>query len=388
MNTKTLNKSNSILFILIILFSSLLIPISYIDKRNTVASFKIDPHLKEKYGLQYPVTFKIELSFTNMNVESVLKNGQRLEKITINETDVEGWRKNANVVYVSFVLDPNTEIEIIANNGNSIPIRKCEPVDYYNNKKMAFIWSIDDYCSWLADLFNSFHHSLRKRNFWITTAVVTSSMDRDGWEKLNRDVAKGKIEVASHSATHPNNIEDYLERGLFYEINSSKNAIMDNLNLNPLFKYNETEYVPTWIEPSGYNHPIILNNLSLCDYLCDRSTKRDRNAPKNKWDEKSSMYPVLPIDYCFEYNHQKSIAIDKFNVGYEEGDAIHFFTHPQEIIDVSERDGSNTQFEDISFIVEFLESCGNKGDVWYSSMGAYYMYQYAMMKCNYEIILS
>jgi PKD repeat protein len=243
--------------------------------------------------------------------------------------------------------------------------------EYYDNRKAVVTITADDWG--IKDSWEPFEYMcamLTRKKLHHTAAVITGGYSNPNWTQVQYWLDQGYTEVASHSRTHPHiPYEDYDS-----EIGGSKDDIIGNLTLPPIFSFNGSEYVYAWVEPYGEPEEEaadkeVRQKLGYYGYLIHRGGA-DGTHGWASWDSANGLFNR--IGGSIEMGHvawggitNATILNDKFDRVYNAGGIYHIVCHP-----VAVRWGRN-QYADLH--TDYIKG---RLDVWYVSFGLLYLYRW------------
>ena len=238
--------------------------------------------------------------------------------------------------------------------------------DYYDNRKAVVTITADDWRSSTDTEFEDFNNMLVGKHLYYTGAVIIDRVDDEYWSQIQNFLNQGYLEVASHSRTHAYVPYDYPD----FEIGGSKQDIIDNLNLPPMFSFNGKEYVYAWIEPFGESDSVVRLKLGEYEYLADRTVESDFDEWA-MWDGGNGLFDSIGFSLDMEDPESWRTEDDieelnsKFDSVYSAGGIYQFTTHPE-----------NLNMEPGEYADLHTTHISNRKDVWYVNFGLLYLYHW------------
>lgn len=336
----------------------------------------------ENYGLRYPMTYVF-------NIPRLLEGGKvfwtdkengiwspLIEKNSsefFNGLDCVRFDYSKHLAYISIRFANDSDdlfFRLEDKKGQNRTMTFSNIATYYDNRKAVFVWSLDDYPEDVRgpaenQSYFDFDSLARNHSIWVTSAINTDYIH--DWRPLQSDIDQGFLEIASHSAGHPDTTP-YLNAE--YEVKTSKEAIISNLKLSEYYRKGSRQYVPCWIEPTGAVDEEVRRELGKNLYLIDRSTQDNQTwiAP---WDPQINLFARIGATLKVEDETDAKAANSSFDYYYARQDVIHFWSHPWKMLD----NGTCDTFKSGTWLDNLMGYVGQRKDVWYVGFGALYMYQ-------------
>ncbi|MBN1618453.1 PKD domain-containing protein, partial [Candidatus Dojkabacteria bacterium] len=241
--------------------------------------------------------------------------------------------------------------------------------DYYDNRKAVVTVTADDWGSSTDSEFEDFNNMLVSKHLYYTAGLMTSYVDNDYWSIIQDYLNQGYLEVASHSRTH-SYLSSYDLAKYDSEIGGSKQDIIGNLTMPPMFSFDGKEYVYTWIEPYGESDSIERLKLGEYEYLVDRSVESDFDEWAS-WDGGNDLFRRIGFSIDMEDPESWTTVDDidelneKFDSVYSAGGIYQFTTHPE-----------NLNMEPGEYADLHTTYISNRKDVWYVYLGPLYLYHW------------
>ncbi len=349
------------------------------------------PHaVHEAYGFAYPMTYKIgipvgsgELSCCEryLTADSWIPIPTRTDTEFFNGIQVARFDYADNAAYISALFSPNSDTLFlnITNQLGTTMVPNFQGVSrYYDNRRAVVTVTADDWSDWVvADgRFPTLVNLFRSYGLYTTIGVITGDCSDQTWRALQAEVDAGKVEVASHSRTHP--YVPYLNPTS--EIAGSKSDILSTLEIPPPFSAGRKEYVYTWIAPYGDYDTTVDSLLGTSGYLAARLyANLDTTNPRAyvygdstlaAWDESrnhfSAFFPTVELGAPSWGGGDTSLTSlnDLFDTIVAKGGVYHLMWHPQVIYDDRSK----------SYLAQHLSHISGRGDIWYANLGIVYLY--------------
>lgn len=361
----------------------------YTQIETVIYKISIDSTKHNDYGLGYPVTYAFAIPAEASNLRAYKRHSQEenwipmIEKTShdfFNGIECARFDYDSNIAYISVAFSATSDniyIKITDQNDNVIPTAFIKTAKYYDNRKAAVVASADDWGGdpSIHDAFMAACDAFQNRNVWLTIGIVTqNNWENNGgppdWEAIQSQLDEGYIEAASHSRTHPT----IPYKNYDSEIGGSKNDIIGNLTLPPLYRKGNNEYVWAWIEPYGFCDSTVRQKLGQYKYLIDRATE-EYSVTGNQfvgWDNVNGLFERCGVSIIT--GGSASQLNSEFDNRYAAGEIYHFYFHPI----TYDWSGSN-------IITQHLDYIKNKTDVWYVGFGALYAYHFVENAYTIEI---
>ena len=336
-----MNKVTRAILILFIITGLLgLIPGQQAQAQGAVTQYQITVNTAahQAFGLYYPVTyvFNIPAGSSNLTAQYRLRNTDAWSSLTTRTAGsifngVNGARFDyaASTVYVSvaFALSSdNLFLRVINSQGAEVQLSYLRIASYYDNRKAAVTYSLDDWDVSANQGFPDAATILSGRNIHFTVGVITTPAPP--WSVIQQWVNTGFMEVASHSRTHPCTVDDYVATGYTYQVSGSKQDILSHLTL-------PFPYVPTYIEPCGYEDPSVRQAIIAAGYLDTRGfTLPPQQNTFAAWGTDGSYQrAIYTLDtWSWPWYTQDSTLLAQansaFDAAYAAGGIYHLVDHP------------------------------------------------------------
>ncbi len=350
----------------------------------------IDPGKHNDYGITYPITYQFSIPSDSSNLKAYRKYIESGDWIQIAEktsanffNGIEAVRFDYqhNKAYVSIAFSEVSDeifLRIIDSSGNSVATYE-EITRYYDNRDAAVLFSADDWDgdSFIDSCFREVSDMFTRKKLWLSVGVITEGYRDDplwednpppDWSSIQEKIDAGYIEVVSHSRTHPLFLpyDDYDA-----EIGTSKQEIIDNLNLPSLYKKGSREYVWGFTSPHSRFDETIHSKLAQYKYLTILAGYPYADEPKYYQD--GSFPPWDAGDGLYErwnrwgYMEKESLSVlnDQFDQRTAAGKIYHIGLHPWDLDLFS---GSKLD--------QHTDYVKGRKNLWYVGYAALMMYHY------------
>jgi hypothetical protein len=345
----------------------------------------------QDYGLQYPVTYVFSIK-QECDSLIALKKGHINDKWeiiparsdTMFYNGIEGLRfdRDYQKVYVSTAfMSASDSLFLQIADPDSIPI----PVEYlgiskfYDNRKATVTATIDDVAYWFNPHFVNGAKQFQKRKIWVNLGIISDACDESNtWQDVQDLLDNGYTEASAHSQTHP-----FIPYGgnLEWEVSGCLSSIKTNLDLPPLYKSGEEEYVYTWLCPYGQHDNHVDSLLGVENVLVNRLYEPPYFYGFADWDSTYGLFEPLLVSREMGNTDWESYAttnLDTLNGQFDDAYAVngvyHLVMHPQTV----DWNGNYAQ--------QHLDYIGQRKDVWYASLG--HLYLYRLMYLNQPEVIS
>lgn len=397
-----------------------------IESEETIYNLTINQTLVDKWDLKYPNTYIFDSPSGVDNLKVYYTYGESSDWKELDSKTSDDFFNGINVVRSNLTTN-QTFVSIGFNESNKIRLKfnrnavfYNSTAKYYDNRVMGMSlsndnWGQDDYqynnagvdCEGdyeenACDAYQASVLIARNFNIPITVAVNTGNssyppnegqsgayMIDNTWDLIQTEINKGGFEPASHSMTHPNNANQYLDYGYEFEVNESKNLMLTKLNN---FSYSDT--ILTYILTSGYYDDYIGLNASN-NYLLIRNWDADPNYLTEDdyvWNNTLQLYrgglQYDAWDYYFELNgqdgrynqsHAEKLR-QSFDSAYNNGSMYFAMYHSDRYSNPIINNDTIIDGHYGSTFVDILNYTANRKDVWYVANG--WLAQYEMVKDN------
>ena len=344
----------------------------------------VDANIHNDYGLTYPITYEFSLSPDASNLKAYRKYTEYGIWAWIPEKTGSDFFNGIEAVrfdyanskaYISIAFDEvgdNIFLKITDELENSIDATYGKVAKYYDNRDAAVVFSADDWCgnSFIDSRFQQACDMFTSKKIWLSVGIITQGFRNDVewgnqpppvWSHIQDKIDEGYIEINSHSRTHPHvPYHDYDS-----QIGGSKEDIIDNLNLPPLYKKGAREYVWGWIAPYGDSDDTIHSKLGEYKYMAEVSGPVDNqegNFPN--WDSNNGLY-----EKWNRWTFMEGRALSKLNIEFDRrinaGKIYHIGFHPWKL-----------GFYPGSKIDQHTDYVKGRKNLWYVGQGALMIYHY------------
>lgn len=357
--------------------------VTIFENSNSDFFISVDPQTHIDYGFSFPLTYKFLLPEELQNITIKKRYTANNEWQEINKIEEEYYNHHEifrideenNLLYVSVGfsnISDSLYLKATTYSGETVNLEFLEITKYYDNRIAAMTASADDMAGWNKDNFETTIENFMQHNLYLTLGMNTNGMEENIYDFVQGYINTGFIEAAAHSRTHPNwaAYNDYDS-----EITGCKNDIINNLEMPPLYRNGENEYVYTFIAPHGYFDEIIDSLVGQNKMLVNRLYHDDFLDDFSEWNSESVTYFPFTVTRAFDPPRSElgwGIGTNdladlngKFDEVLEKGGVYHLMCHP------------NVMEWSKGYPWAHLEHISNKGNVWYVSLGHLYLYHLA-----------
>jgi len=218
----------------------------------------------ENYGYALPVTYKIRFPAGSSPYNVLYKYQEnsnyssfdlKEESAIFNNITAARIDLKNSIVYTSIGFSSKSDslfIKIVDVDGNAITPQFDGIAKYYDNRSSVVVASADDWHQFGNDAFVKTINEFRNYNIPLTVGIITDEstlysaqpkMTPETWKSIQNQIDFGNIEIASHSRNHLS--LPYPD--IWYEVNGSKEDIINNLTLPSMYTNSDKEYVYIWI---------------------------------------------------------------------------------------------------------------------------------------------
>jgi peptidoglycan/xylan/chitin deacetylase (PgdA/CDA1 family) len=337
----------------------------------------VDPSLHQEYGLAYPVTYKFVIPAGSTNLVAYQKHLQGatwipfIEKTSsdfFNGIEAIRFDYTANEAYVSVGFDSTSDdifLRVTDWTGQPVNIQFQGICRYYDNRQSVVTLTADDWKEYTNLDFVNAVHTLRSYNLPVTVAIITGGCTTNTWHTIQAELDSGLVEAASHTRSHV----DPPYPDPISEIVGSKQDILTNLNLPPLFRKGSQGYVYAWIAPYGSTTAQTEVIVGQAQYIIDRMTFTS-NGNFTPWDTTQLRYvkdgKTAEMGPLWGGLTDASALNNLFNQSLAGGTIYHLILHPFVL------DSTNEWSK--PYIPRHLSYISNRVNVWYVNFGALYIY--------------
>jgi len=341
----------------------------------------IDNNIHLDYGLNYPLTYQINISAELSNLKAFKKNKNSEEWLEIAEktTDeffngIEAVRfdYNNSTAFVSITFagwSDSIYMQITDDSGNPVFISFVGITKYYDNRQAVVTGSADDWGDYSNSHFVQSCREFRKRKLWLSTAIITNWCDLPStWESIQIQLDSGYVEAVSHSRNHLETPYDNYES----EVGGSKNDIIDHLSLPQQFRLYNKEYVYIWVAPYGLYDDTVDSLVGVNKYLSTRLYVPEYHSLP-EWDEKTNKF--YPFGLSYEIGKTPWVGgIDSLEILNSTFDSVttaggvyHTVFHPDLGVYLTE------------IFHQHLDHISERNNIWYTATGHLYLYYFAQI---------
>lgn len=358
----------------------------------------IDPSTHQDYGFALPVTY--ELRYTQGKTpNTILYRYSALDNYTqfdiktdndfFNNIYVARIDSINSVVYVSIGFSSKTDsifVHLLDSNGNSIVPTFNGISPYYDNRLAVVTASADDWHQWGDTPFNQTVNNFRQYKIPITVGLITDGttnysiepkMIADTWQSIQNQLDLGYVEVASHSRNHfyPPEYPD-----IEYEVNGSKEDIINNLSLPANYTNGDREYVYIWIAPGGGYSAATERMVGQSKYLGTRGYTPGKSNI-TKWNPNINLFDIFGFtveigDVPWGGETDPTNLSNQFDTVINEGGVYHIMCHPSHIAE---------DWDSKPYLRNHMLYISGRTDIWYTTLGHLYLYNRLFSSSQYVL---
>ncbi len=185
-----------------------------------------------------------------------------------NGEEVVRFDYGASIAYVSVAFDASGDdiyLRIVNASGQPVTAEFQSICRYYDNRRAPVVITADDLGDDGYSDFTTAIQTLRSYHLPVTLGIITGQCTAPTWSQVQQELNLGGVEAASHSRTHA--ALPYPDPAA--EIMGSREEILTNLTLPPLFRRGSTEYVYPYFY--AYGGAIVFDSLvAQAGYLVGR----------------------------------------------------------------------------------------------------------------------
>ena len=342
----------------------------------------VDTQIHIDYGMAYPLTYQFNIPIASSDLSAYIKYSkeqnwiQLQEKISVDFYNAIELVRFDYINYKAFAsvgFSSETDsifIKIINNSAESVVLSFEKICKYYDNRDAAVTCSADDMAGWSKNKFSKTIHILRSFKIWVTLGINTNGCNSSTYNFIKTELDSGYVEAGAHSRTHPGMpYPDYDS-----EITGCKNDIINNIDLPPLFRNGNKEYVYTWIAPNGSTNNIVDSLLGVNKYLTNRLYYSGFDG-FSIWNDEHGYYENFGVTRAFDPPRSRlgwgigSDDIEDLNGAFDDvvsrESVYHVMCHP------------NVVEWDRSYPWDHLDYISNRKNIWYVSLGHVFLYHLA-----------
>ncbi len=240
--------------------------------------------------------------------------------------------------------------------------------EFYDNRKAVVTLTADDWNKYCEQAFEDMCSMLNAKKIYHTGGIITSQYPN--WTQIQHWLNQGYTEAASHSRTHPHiTVYDYDS-----EIGGSKDDIIDNLTLPPIFSFNDNEYVYAWIEPYGESDSTVREKLGSYMYLSDRDVTADTGWAE--WNSTNGLFNRIgySIRMGSDGISDTTTLNNMFDSVYNAGGIYHLMCHP-----------TSVNWGPGGYADSHTDYLKERLDIWYVNFGLLYLYRWIATQDTVQI---
>ena len=342
---------------------------------DTQFQVSVNSSAHQAYGLYYPVTYMFSIPAGSNNLEAQYRYNLSDSWTVLDQKTAADFFNGVNAArfdyandkaYLSVAFTQGSDLlflRVVDNNGVEVPLSYLGIPTYYDDRKAAVTISLDDWASYSDSDFNDAATILSARHIHFTVGVITQG--QPDISLIQHWVESGWMEVASHSRTHPCTDNDYLASGYDNEAANSKLDLLTSLTLTH-------PYVPTFIEPCGFETPALRQAIVDAGYLVTRGW--GISIPQNTFSAWGSDDSYETAFYTVDtwsapwYTQDDMLLAQvnaSFDAAYAEGGIYHLVDHPWQ-----------GRWFPGSTLDSHAQYISDRLDVWYAAFGELYLYHY------------
>jgi hypothetical protein len=346
----------------------------------------IDPQIHLDYGIAYPLTYEFSIPQGSSDLHVYKRQARNDEWTQVVEKTADDFCNaiemarfdhisNKAFVSVGFANSSDTTfVKITDDSGLNVPITFNQICKYYDNRDAVVSCSADDFADWNRANFLETIRNFRSKRLWLSIAVNTAACNQRSFDSLQVALDWGYMEASAHSRTHA--------MGPFadpdFEITGCKEDLIARLDMPPLFRNGDREYVYVWIAPYGYNDQAIESLLGQNQFLANRLYGDDQGfAGFPEWDDERGLYrpfgvtrEVGPVTEGFIATADSTDLNNAFDEVVMQGGIYYLMCHPS----IVEWDQAYTW--------SHLNHISDHNNIWYVSIGHLFVYHLAQE--NYQ----
>lgn len=343
---------------------------------------KIDKAAMQKFGLYYPVTYKFRLPKGATRLAAQYRYWEGLwhplpVKTTAdiyNGIDAVRFDYVNGYAYVSVKFSSGSDsiyLRIVDQAGQPISVEFDEIPKYYDDRRAAVTFTLDDWTSWSDFEFRAASDYLGMSGLYFSVGLI---VDGTPWSSIQQKIDKhgDQIEILSHGTHHSKNASEYEVNGYQSEVIGSRDEIRSHL------KFKANPYVPVYLEPWGYYDALIDSLLTSGNYLLSRG--KFWSPTFAAWDSKNERYGRAGYTFSDANSFDDVNLMAQTNAAFDDvlatGGIYHLVNHPQQ----------SGFWHDGSYLLQHLNHIKGRSDVWYAPFGQLYQYHFVQeMRGNLSV---
>jgi hypothetical protein len=339
----------------------------------------IDSGIHADYGAKYPLTYQLDIPENASNLQVFSKYGATMEwrALPVKTSDdffngIEAARFDYTTaqafVSASFGdVSDSLIIQVRDADLNPVAISYQGISKYYDNRQAAVTATADDWANWTDQKFVNTCRIFRDHQVWLSTAIITGQCSSEQWQNIQTQIDSGYVEAVAHSRTHP-----YTPYSSYYfEITICKQELQYYLDMPPLFRNGDREYVYVWVAPFGDYDDMVDSLVARNKFLVSRMYYNNFHDLV-EWDEERGLFDVIGVskemgpELVMSAPWYATDDIDALNTTFDsvtaEGDVYHLMCHP------------NVLEWEKDYPWEHLGHISGHNDLWYAATGHLYLY--------------
>jgi peptidoglycan/xylan/chitin deacetylase (PgdA/CDA1 family) len=345
---------------------------------NGELSIAVDPEFHSRFGLAYPVTYKLGIppSASGLRVERRHTSSAPWETLPeksssdyFNGIEAVRFDYTHSIAYVSAAFDSTSDailLRVVDATGTPVASTYEGMCKYYDNRKAAVVITLDDWKTYTLEPFRRAIPLMRSYGFPMTIAIITGGVEDDTtWREMQSEINVGDIEPASHTRTHPR-WPDYTD--VPGEVGGSKDDLLAHLTFPPLCRKGSQQYVYSWVAPYGETNSILETAVTNAGYLNDRLVGGS-TGEFTAWSPTDQRYlsDGSTIEMGPPWGSTSQAELDgTFNAILAAGKIYTLLCHPLVWTEQSQWD--------LPYLTGHLSTISRHTDIWYTTFGHLYAY--------------
>lgn len=344
----------------------------------------IDPQAHIDYGFSYPLTWEILLPDSMPGYSALIRHGLNQPWTVLEEKTSDDFFNGITKVrfdlplrraYVSAGFSAESDsliIQIVRPSGLPAQTAFVQISRYYDNRDAAVTCSADDMAGWSQAKFKTALTYLRSFRLWTTIGINSAGCNASTYSFIQSQLDSGYVEAGAHSRSHPD-ARPYSNYDS--EITGNKLDIINNLDLPPLFRSGDREYVYTWIAPNGYVDDVVDSLLGQNHFLVNRLYYKNYFDGFSPWNSRSGTYQPIGVTRAFDpprsvlgwgigSNDIRDLN-NAFNKTMNNQGVYHLMCHP------------NVVEWNKDYVLNHLRYVSGRNNVWYAGLGHAFLYHLA-----------
>lgn len=340
----------------------------------------VEPQAHIDYGFSYPLTYEFAIPENSPGLQAYKKYSLKSDWVHLEEKNtgdffnaVEAVRfdYDNHLAYISVAFGSTTDsifIRISDQAGQNVAVGFHQICKYYDNRDAAVVMSADDMAEWTRrnGKFAESLHYLRNLHLWVTCGINSGGANTSTYRFIQAELDSGYVEAGNHTRSHPHVPYDNYQS----EVIGCRDDIVNHLDLPPLFRNGNHEYVYIWIAPYGEIDDVIDSLLSEYKFLVARMYYDGFDGFPN-WNDPLQMFNQIGVTRevgpLWVGTHDSTNLNNAFDEVVAKGGVYHLMCHPN----VIEWDQAHTW--------NHLHHVSNRTNIWYASIGQLMVYHLAQI---------